>query len=66
MGNGASGESFATAIYNVVPPPDVAGLLAFKIWFFDTPQFTLLSSRTGGDYGLDSTTTSIYHGVASR
>ena len=53
---------FNTAVYNIVPPPDDAGLLAFKIFLFDTPQFTVLSARTGGDYGLDATTTSIYHG----
>ena len=46
----------------MVPPPDVAGLLAFKIVVFDTPQFTILTARTGGDYGLDATATSIYHG----
>lgn len=55
---------FISAIYNVVPPPGVAGWLAFKIWLFDTPQFTVLSSRTGSDYGLDATATSIYHGLS--
>ncbi len=27
------------------------------------PQFTVLSSRTGSDYGLDAAATSIYHGL---
>jgi hypothetical protein len=54
---------FNAAIYNLVPPPDVAGLLAFKIFGFDFPQFTALSARTGGDYGLDTTAASIYHGA---
>jgi hypothetical protein len=58
-----NGIPFDTAVYNILPPPDVAGLLGFKIFLFDTPQFTVLSSRTGGDYGLDSDTTSIFHGI---
>jgi len=59
----SGGFPFDAAVYNLVPPPDVAGLLAFKIFIFDTPQFTVLSSRTGSDYGLDATATSIYHGA---
>ncbi len=35
---------------------------AFKIFLFDTPQFTVLNARTGSDYGLDATATSIVHG----
>jgi hypothetical protein len=58
-----NGFPFDTAVYNIVPPPEDAGLLGFKIFLFDTPQFTVLSSRTGGDYGLDSDTTSIFHGI---
>ena len=61
--NATNGIPFDTAVYNILPPPDVAGLLGFKIFLFDTPQFTVLSSRTGGDYGLDADTTSIFHGV---
>ena len=53
---------FLTPVYNIVPPPDEAGLLAFKIILFGTPQFTILSARTGGDYGLDAKVTSIVHG----
>ena len=57
-----TGSRFDAAVYNLVPPPDVAGLLGFKIFLFDTPQFTVLSARTGSDYGLDATATSIFHG----
>jgi hypothetical protein len=54
---------FDAALYNLVPPPDVAGLTGFKTFIFDTPQFTVLSARTGSDYGLDAKATSIYHGT---
>jgi hypothetical protein len=54
---------FDGVLYNLVPPPDVAGLLGFKNAFFDTPQFTTLSARTGGDYGLDATAISTFHGA---
>jgi hypothetical protein len=60
--NSAPLGAFNAALYNLVPPPDDAGLLGFKIFLFDTPQFTVLSARTGGDYGLDATATSIFHG----
>ncbi len=59
----SNGFPFNSAVYNIIPPPDVSGLLGFKLFLFDTPQFTVLSSRTGGDYGLDADTTSIYHGI---
>jgi hypothetical protein len=58
----SNGIDFDAPVYNLVPPPDQAGLLAFKIFLFDTPQFTVLSARTGSDYGLDATATSIVHG----
>ena len=61
--NATNGIPFDAAVYNILPPPDVAGLLGFKIFLFDTPQFTVLSARTGSDYGLDADTTSIFHGV---
>jgi len=59
----SGGIPFNAALYNLVPPPDEAGLLGFKLFLFDTPQFTVLSSRTGSDYGLDAEATSIYHGA---
>jgi hypothetical protein len=43
-----------TPLYNLVPPPGQAGLLAFKAFAYAFPIFTVLSSRTGGDYGLDA------------
>ena len=52
---------FNTAIYNLIPPPEEAGLLGFKVFAFDTPVFTVLSARTGTDYGLDVNGTSIPH-----
>ncbi len=58
----SNGINFDAPVYNLVPPPDVAGLAAFKIFLFDTPQFTVLSARTGSDYGLDAKATSIVHG----
>jgi hypothetical protein len=56
------GFHFNSAVYNLVPPPSNAGLLGFKVFGFNTPQFTVLSGRTNSDYGLDATATSIYHG----
>jgi hypothetical protein len=53
---------FLSAVYNLVPPPGVAGLTGFKLSFFDSAQFTVLSSRTDSDYGLDANATSIFHG----
>ena len=52
---------FNAAVYNLIPPPQDAGLLGFKVFFYNAPQFTVLSSRTGSDYGLDATVTSIFH-----
>jgi hypothetical protein len=56
---------FDSAVYNLVPPPEVSGLLGFKVYGINTPQFTVLSARTGSDYGLDATATSIFHGLGS-
>lgn len=57
-----NGAPFNAALYNLQPPPNVAGLLGFRI-ILGSPQFTVLSARTGSDYGLDATATSIYHGA---
>jgi hypothetical protein len=54
--------TFVSPVYNLVPPPNDAGLLGFKIFFYDTPQFEVFSGRTASDYGLDSGATSIFHG----
>ena len=58
-----TGETqFITPVYNMIPPPDEAGLTAFKVLLFDTPTFQVVSARTGSDYGLDVKTVSIVHG----
>ncbi len=54
-------EPFNTAIYNLVPPPDEAGLLGFKVLGFNAPVFTIFSARTATDYGLDVKGTTIPH-----
>jgi hypothetical protein len=58
----AGGFSFLTPVNNMIPAPEQAGLLAFKIILFGTPQFTILGSRTDSDFGLDAKVTSIVHG----
>jgi hypothetical protein len=59
---GTGGFHFLTPVNNMIPSPEQAGLLAFKIIQFGTPQFTILGARTGSDYGLDAKVTSIVHG----
>jgi hypothetical protein len=54
---------FNAPLYNLVPPPEDPGLLGFKVFIFDAPQFTVITPRTGGDYGLDVKATSIFRGV---
>ncbi len=54
---------FNSALYNMVPAPGEAGLLAFKLFFVNAPQFTVLNSRTDSDYGLEAKNTSIVHGA---
>ena len=41
-------------LYNLIPPPEQAGLLGFQPVFFGYPVLTVLSARTGGDFGLDA------------
>lgn len=52
-----------SAVYNLVPRADEAGLLAFVVE--GTPVFEVFSARTGGDFGLD-TKVSVYNGVPVR
>ena len=52
---------FFTPVYNLEPPPGEAGLTGFKAFLTDTPQYTVLSTRTGTDYGLDATSAGIEH-----
>jgi hypothetical protein len=53
------GLQFFTPLYNLVPPPDQAGLLGFKAVIFSYPTYTVLSARTGGDFGLNASVTGI-------
>ena len=45
-------------IYNMVPTPNQAGLLAFMLVpeFFNIPFYTVFEARTGSDYGLTADT----------
>ncbi len=53
--------TFETPLYDIAPQPDQAGLLGFKTLLFDTPVYTVLSSRTGSDYGLDASVLEVEH-----
>ena len=57
-------NNFDSAVYNLVPPPNVSGLTGFKIFTLNIPQFLELSARTGSDYGLNATAISLYHGAS--
>jgi hypothetical protein len=48
-------------IYNMQPRPDEAGLVGFEVPVTNSAAFTVLHGRTGSDYGLDATTTGIFH-----
>jgi hypothetical protein len=56
-----------TPLYNLVPQPGQAGLLSFKAQFFNFPTYTVISARTGGDYGLNAEVKGItaYFGLIS-
>jgi hypothetical protein len=57
-------EAFGTlrqAIYNLVPHGDEPGLVGFYIPAASTPLFIVLHSRTGSDYGLDATSSAVFH-----
>jgi len=41
-------------LYNLVPQPGQAGLLAFKAFIYGFPTYTAISARTDGDYGLNA------------
>ncbi len=53
------GDALTSAIFNLTPNPDQAGLVGFKTPIFDTPVYIELSARTGSDYGLRSNTRNI-------
>jgi hypothetical protein len=48
-----------TPVYNLVPKPNQAGAYGWLTPLFNTPVFTVLSARTGTDYGLDASTNGI-------
>ena len=58
LAGGYTGE-LPAPLYNFVPQPGQAGLLAFKAYIFGYPIYTVISPRTGGDYGLTATVPSI-------
>lgn len=41
-------------VYNMVPQPGQAGVTAFLVGILSTPVYTVLSARTGSDYGLNA------------
>ncbi len=59
-GTGGATE-FLAPVFNLVPPPDQPALLGFKSGVLNTPTFEDVSTRTGGDYGLDIASTAINH-----
>jgi hypothetical protein len=61
--NANSDVNFVSPVFNLVPRPGQAGLLAFKIFFSGFIQFTELTARTGSDYGLDARAESIFHSI---
>jgi len=46
-------------LYNLVPQPGQPGLTAWKAQLVGIPIYTVLSARTGGDYGLNAETRGI-------
>ena len=63
-GNLGSCGGFVVPLYNLVPPPHVPGLIGFKALIFNSPIVTLLTARTGGDYGLRATVPGLQNSVA--
>lgn len=53
---GCTGIGFPNPVYNLVPPPGVAGLTGWKLALFNAPVYTSLTARTGSDYGLRAST----------
>jgi hypothetical protein len=60
-GSGATVLEPVVPLYNMVPKPNQAGLLAWRVPVFELPIYTELSARTGSDYGLDAKTDGIQH-----
>jgi hypothetical protein len=53
-----SGQQF---VYNMEPRPGEPGLIATRTPLLGSPVFTILRARTDSDYGLDVTTSDIFH-----
>ena len=53
------GGFLVSPIYNMEPPPDVAGLLEFEDAIFGEPQYIEIKARTGSDYGLTATSSGL-------
>ncbi len=47
---------FHLPLFNLVPKPSQAGLIAWEIPIFEAPVYSVLSARTGSDYGLNAFT----------
>jgi hypothetical protein len=54
---------FQQPLYNMEPHPEQPGLVAFETPLLNTPIFIDLSGRTESDYGLDITTSGIFHPI---
>lgn len=48
-------------LFNLTPHPDEPGLIGFYAPGANTVIFVTLHARTGSDYGLDATTSAVYH-----
>jgi hypothetical protein len=53
------GGFLVAPIFNMEPPPGVAGLLEFEDPIFGEPQYIEIKARTGSDYGLTTTSTGL-------
>jgi hypothetical protein len=55
------GSGLQAPIFNLVPHPGEPGLIGFNVPIVDAPAFVVLHARTGSDYGLDATSSPIFH-----
>jgi hypothetical protein len=58
---GLLGGQLREALFNITPHPDEPGLVGFYVPAAETVIFVTLHARTESDYGLDTTTSAIYH-----
>ncbi len=59
IGSGYGGQYQWVPLYNMIPHPGQAGLLAFPAPYIENPIYVEISARTGSDYGLDAITEGI-------